>query len=588
MKELKRLNKYFLKYKYHFYGGILITIVAQIFALFTPKLINKSITTIANFNSDFSATELAEAKQILIQSVLLIIGTTIVYGFLTFLMRQTLIVMSRHVEYDLKNEVFAHYQKLSMSFYKQNRIGDLMNRISEDVSKVRMYVGPAVMYSINTLIRFVVVVIYMYNTSPKLTLYTLIPLPFLSYAIYKVSKEINKRSQIFQENLSDLSSFVQEFFSGIRVVKAFSLETKKEATFNNLSHASKQKNLALAKINALFGPLMIMLIGLSNLVVIYIGGRMYLSGEISEIGVIAEFILYVNMLTWPVASIGWVSSLVQEAEASQKRINEFLKIQPQIFDNDCLNINKIEGAIEFKNVSLTYQNTGIEALKNVSFSIKPNQTIGILGRTGVGKTTLLQLINRLHDVTQGTILIDGHPINKIPLKVLREHIAVVPQDGFLFSMTIKENLQFGNSNSTFEDVQKTTQLAHVHHNIMELKDQYDTLLGERGINLSGGQKQRIAIARALLKNSPILLFDDCLSAVDTETEKEILKNLKTISTNKTTLVVSHRVSSVKDADMILVLDDGFIVEQGNHETLLSKGGIYEELYLKQISEKEFT
>ncbi len=584
MKELQQLNKYFKKYKYHFFGGIAITIVAQIFALFTPKLINKSISTIANFNTDYTDAELSEAKYIIIESIVLILITTLVYSLLTFLMRQTLIVMSRHIEFELKNDVYAHYQKLSLSFYKQNKVGDLMNRISEDVSKVRMYVGPAVMYSINTIIRFSVVIIYMWVASPKLTLYTLLPLPILSYAIYKISKEINTRSTIFQENLSHLSSYVQEFFSGIRVVKAFSLEQQKEQVFSNISLESKDKNLALAKINAFFGPLMIMLIGLSNLVVIFIGGMMYLSGEISELGVIAEFILYVNMLTWPVASIGWVSSLVQEAEASQKRLNEFLNLEPQIVDNNPKDIKTLEGNIVFKQVSLVYPDTNLSGLNDVTFSIKAKQTIGIIGKTGSGKTSLLHLLNRVYDTTAGQILIDGHPIAEIPLKTLRENIAVVPQDGFLFSMSILDNIKFGNLHSSLDEVKNACKLAHVDHNIMELKDQYNTLLGERGINLSGGQKQRISIARALIKNSPILLFDDCLSAVDTETEQIILENLKQMSQDKTTIIVSNRVSSVKDADFIIVLDEGKIVQQGKHEELIKQEGLYEVMYEKQLYE----
>lgn len=586
MKELQHLNSYFVKYKLHFLGGIFITIIAQFFALYTPKLVNKSITTVTNFPVNATEAQMSEAKWILTESLLLIIGTTLVYGFLTFLMRQTLIVMSRHVEYDLKNEIYAHYQKLSLSFYKQNRVGDLMNRISEDVGKVRMYVGPAVMYTINTLIRFAVVIIYMWNVSPKLTIYTLLPLPLLSYTIYKVSAAIHVRSTKYQENLSNLSSFVQEFFSGIRVVKAFALESSKEKDFEKITSDSKTKNLSLAKINALFGPLMILLIGLSNLVVIFIGGKMYLDNEITEIGVIAEFILYVNMLTWPVASIGWVSSLVQEAEASQKRINQFLKIQPEIEDKEVLPVERIQGKLAFNNVSFTYPDTGIEALKNVSFEVKPGETLAIIGKTGSGKTTLLSLINRLYDVTNGEILIDGMPLQKIPLAVLRKDISVVPQDGFLFSMTIADNVKFGKPDATLEEIQQVCEMAYVHHNIIDLKDGYQTMLGERGINLSGGQKQRISIARALLKEHTMILFDDCLSAVDMETEEIILKNLYQVSQNKTTIIVSHRVSTVKHADYILVLEEGKILEQGTHNELVNLQGHYANLLEKQLQEKE--
>lgn len=586
MKELQHLNQYFIKYKLHFLGGIAITIIAQFFALYTPKLVNKSITTVTNFPTNATNAQMKEATWILTESLLLIIGTTLVYGFLTFLMRQTLIVMSRHVEYDLKNEVYAHYQKLSLNFYKQNRIGDLMNRISEDVGRVRMYVGPAVMYTINTLIRFAVVIIYMWNVSPKLTIYTLLPLPLLSYTIYKVSAAIHVRSTKYQENLSNLSSFVQEFFSGIRVVKAFALENDKEKDFEKITSDSKTKNLSLAKINALFGPLMILLIGLSNLVVIFIGGKMYLDNEITQIGVIAEFILYVNMLTWPVASIGWVSSLVQEAEASQKRINQFLKIKPDIEDKEVLTVDHIQGKLHFQNVSFTYPDTGIEALKNISFEVKPGQTLAIIGKTGSGKTTLLSLINRLYEASSGEIFIDGIPIQKIPLGVLRDEISVVPQDGFLFSMTIADNVKFGKPEASQQEIEKVCEMAYVHHNIIDLKDGYQTMLGERGINLSGGQKQRISIARALLKEHSLILFDDCLSAVDMETEEIILKNLYQVSQNKTTIIVSHRVSSVKHADYILVLEEGKILEQGTHNELVNLKGTYANLLEKQLQEKE--
>uniref|UniRef100_UPI00404965B5 ABC transporter ATP-binding protein n=3 Tax=Flavobacterium sp. TaxID=239 RepID=UPI00404965B5 len=584
MKELSYLNKYFGKYKFHFLFGILITIIAQIFSLFTPKLISETFVIIEN-QLDNPVDDLTAIKWELLKSLLLIISTTLFAGFLTFLMRQTLIVMSRHVEFDLKNEVYQQYQNLSQNFYKQNRIGDLMNRISEDVGKVRMYVGPAVMYTINTVIRFTVVIIYMYNVSPRLTLYTLLPLPLLSYLIFKVSKEINTRSTIFQENLSNLSSFAQEFFSGIRVIKAYALESRNRDAFENLAEESRNKNLSLVKINALFGPLMILLIGLSNLVVIYFGGMMYIDQEIKSLGTIAEFILYVNMLTWPVASIGWVSSLVQEAEASQKRINHFLKISPEI-QNKSIQHDEIMGSIAFKNVSYTYDDTQIQALKNVSFEIKSGETLAILGKTGSGKSTILQLICRMYDIEEGKILIDNVSIDEKNLHDLRNSIGVVPQDAFLFSDTIENNIKFGDENANHEAIVNAAKKAVVHDNIMNFKNQYETILGERGITLSGGQKQRVSIARALIKNPKILLFDDCLSAVDTETEETILNNLFDFCKNKTTIIVSHRVSSAKNADKIIILDEGKILQQGTHSQLLNQEGYYKSLYIEQLSEKE--
>ncbi|MGG7034255.1 MAG: ABC transporter ATP-binding protein [Flavobacterium sp.] len=583
MKELQYLNKYFFKYKYHFLFGILTTIAAQIFSLFTPKLISKSITVIENFaksNSDSSV-----IKQALLHNILLIVGTTIIAGILTFLMRQTLIVMSRHVEFDLKNEVFRQYEVLSQNFYKQNRTGDLMNRISEDVGKVRMYVGPAVMYSINTFIRFTVVIIYMYNVSPLLTLYTLLPLPILSYTIFKISSEINKRSTIFQQYLSKISSFTQEIFSGIRVIKAYSLENQQQNNFNELSLESKTKSMSLAKIQSLFGPLMMALIGISNLIVIYFGGMMYINGTIHSIGTIAEFILYVNMLTWPVASLGWVSSMVQEAEASQKRINEFLKIEPEI-KNKNPQTSSLEGEIEFKNVSFTYQDTNITALQDVSFTIKKGETLAILGKIGSGKSTIISLISRLYDIKEGQILIDGKTIDQINLFDLRNQISVVPQDSFLFSDSIKNNIKFGKEDATDQEVENAAKKAVVHNNIVDFNLKYDTILGERGITLSGGQKQRVSIARAIIKNPKILLLDDCLSAVDTETEEAILNNLLDFCKDKTTIIVSHRVSSAKNADKIIILDHGKIIEQGTHNQLINSNGYYAALYLKQLSEKE--
>lgn len=591
MKELSYINHYFLKYKTHFIGGILITIIAQFFSLYTPELIGDSIAAIeSHIKSDSSSIE--SVKKILLDNILWIIATTLIAGVLTFLMRQTLIVMSRHVEFDLKNEVFQQYEKLSQNFYKKNRTGDLMNRISEDVGRVRMYVGPAVMYTINTIIRFAVVIFYMCNAIPedriqsiKITFLVLLPLPILSYFIFKLSSEINKKSTEFQKNLSVLSSFSQEFFSGVRVVKSYNIENYKQDDFSNLAMESNEKSLKLAKTQALFGPLMLLLIGISNLLIISIGGFMYINGSITNIGVIAKFILYINMLVWPVASLGWVSSLVQEAEASQKRINEFLKIEPDI-KNENSSSMQFEGEIVLKNVSLVYEDTNIKALDNISFEVKKGETLAIIGRTGSGKSTILSLISRLHDPTSGEVIINGINLTKANLADLRSSIGVVPQDAFLFSDTIKNNIKFGKENATDDEVIQAAKYADVHENIVNFKDKYDTILGERGITLSGGQKQRVSIARALIKNPEFLLLDDCLSAVDTETEEAILNNLEIVCKNKTTIIVSHRVSSAKNANKIIVLDNGQITQQGTHYQLVNQEGYYKELYLKQIAEKE--
>ncbi|WP_136666748.1 ABC transporter ATP-binding protein [Flavobacterium sp. H122] len=584
MKELKHINHYFLKYKYHFFGGILITIIAQIFSLYTPELIGDSITAIEKyFKSGKINPELI--KKELLENILLILGTTIIAGILTFLMRQTLIVMSRHVEFDMKNDIFRKYEELTQNFYKKNRTGDLMNRISEDVGRVRMYVGPAVMYTINTIIRFAVVIFYMIKVSPKLTLIVLLPLPLLAYFIFKLSTEINKKSTIFQQNLSKLTSFAQEFFSGIRVIKAYTIENVKEDEFKELSDQSYSKSVDLAKTQALFGPLMLLLIGISNLLVISIGCYMYINGSLADIGIIAKFILYINMLVWPVASIGWVSSLVQEAEASQKRINEFLKIDPEIKNNNAKPI-KIEGEITFHNVSLVYDDTNIKALDNVSFEVPKGETLAIIGSTGSGKSTILSLISRLYDPTEGYILLDGHNLTDLNLENIRDAIGVVPQDAFLFSDTINNNIKFGKEDANQDEVIFSAKNAAVHQNIIDFKDQYETVLGERGITLSGGQKQRVSIARAFIKRPQILLLDDCLSAVDTETEEEILTNLDKISHGKTTIIVSHRASSAKNADKIIILDNGKIIQQGTHNQLVNQEGYYKELYLKQIAEKE--
>jgi ATP-binding cassette subfamily B protein len=584
MKELQYLNKYFIKYKFHFLLGIVITIAAQILALFTPRLISDSINETQKFIESGNLT-IQAIKGLLMMNMLLIIVATLLRGVLTFFMRQTLIVMSRNIEFDLKNEVFYQYERLSQNFYKRNRTGDLMNRISEDVGKVRQYVGPAIMYTINTVVLFAVVITQMILISPKLTFYTVAPLPILAYSIFKISSEINRRSTLYQQNLSKLSTFTQEVFSGMRVIKAYALEKHKQNDFVALSRDSKDKNMSLAKVNALFGPLMILLIGISNLMVIYVGGMMYINGSIKYIGTIVEFIVYINMLTWPVASLGWISSMVQEAEASQKRINEFLKTEPEIRNNNP-EPSVIEGEIEFDNVTFTYEDTNITALRNVSFTVGKGETLAILGRTGSGKSTILSLISRLYDVEHGTITIDGIKVQDLNLNDLRNSIGFVPQDAFLFSDTISNNIRFGNEDATDDEVVTAAKKAVVHNNIVSFTKQYETILGERGITLSGGQKQRVSIARAIIKDAPILLLDDCLSAVDTETEEAILNNLMDFCRDKTTIIVSHRVSSAKNADKIIILEDGEIIQQGTHNQLVSTAGYYKDLYLKQLSEKE--
>ncbi len=585
MKELQYLNKYFIKYKYRFLFGIVITIVAQIFALYTPELVGKSISLI-EFHLKTGNNNTSLLKKDLFENISLIIICTLIAGFLTFLMRQTLIVMSRFVEFDLKNEIFNHYQNLSQNFYKKNRTGDLMNRISEDVGKVRMYVGPAVMYTINTIIRFVAIIISMSAVNVKLTIYCLLPLPILSYSIFVLSKRINKKSTEYQENLSTLSSFTQEFFSGIRVIKAYALENDRNEEFIKLSEISKEKNLALAKTNALFGPLMILLIGLSYLIVIFVGGEMYVNGEIKDIGVIAKFLLYIGMLVWPVASFGWVSSLVQEAEASQKRINEFLTEQPEIQNTGTIT-TPIEGKITFENVSYTYDDTNIKALTDVSFTINKGETIAILGKTGSGKSTILSLLTRIHDVSGiSKIKIDDKDLANYDLYHLRKSMSIVTQDPFLFSDTIKNNIKFGKENATDDEIIEAAKMAVVDDNIKMFTNKYETILGERGITLSGGQKQRVSIARAIIKEAPILVLDDCLSAVDTETEEKIINNFKLIFKDKTTIIVTHRASAAKNANKIIILDDGKIVQQGTHNQLVNVEGFYKDLFIKQLSEKE--
>ncbi len=563
--------------------GILITIIARVFSLIMPSYVNKSIQAIEGFIAE-TITK-SEARELLFGYILIIVGAALLSGLFTFLMRQTIINVSRYIEYDLKNEVFDHYQLLNLNFYKKNRIGDLMNRISEDINQVRMYGGPAIMYGIQTITLFACLIPLMFIKAPTLAAYTLLPLPILSVLIYQISKIIHKRSTKVQEFLSTLSTFTQESFSGVAVIKAYGLEPKTNAELETLAVDGKNISMDLAKVNAWFFPLMILLIGISNIFVIYIGGKQFISGEIASIGIIAEFILYVNMLTWPVAIVGWLTSIIQRAEASQKRINEFLKVEPTI-KNEVAQSTPITGNIEFKDVTFTYDDTNITALNEISFNIKAGQTVAFLGKTGSGKSTILDLVARLYDVSSGKVLVDGVPVQQLNLNSLRSSIGAVPQDAFLFSDTIENNIRFGNENASLEEIIDVAKQAVVHENIEGFAKKYNTILGERGITLSGGQKQRVSIARALLKNPQIYLFDDCLSAVDTETEEEILNNLKQVSQDKTTLIVSHRVSSAKNADKIIVLENGSIIQEGTHEELNNVEGYYKELYLNQLSEKE--
>lgn len=582
MKELQYLNRYFKKYRSKLLIGVLVTMIAQVFALCMPSYVNKSIQVVEAFIA--KSTTAIQAEALLLQYIAILIGAALLSGLFSFIMRQTILNVSRYIEYDLKNEVFAHYQKLSLDFYKKNRIGDLMNRIGEDVSQVRMYAGPALMYGIQTSALFACLLPLMFIKAPTLAAYTLLPLPILSVLIYQISRTIHKRSTKVQEFLSTLSTFTQESFSGITVIKAYGLEPQINAEMQALAQEGKHTEMALAKVNAWFFPLMVLLIGMSNIFVIYIGGRQYLNGEIASLGLIAEFILYVNMLTWPVATVGWVTSMIQRAEASQKRINAFLKTQPTI-TNKVATPTPICGAIEFKNVSFTYKDTQITALRNVSFTVKAGETVAFLGKTGSGKSTILDLVARLYDLSSGQILIDGIPIQNINLHSLRSAIGAVPQDAFLFSDTIANNIRFGHEKASFGNIVTVAKQAAVHNDIEGFSKKYNTVLGERGITLSGGQKQRVSIARALLKQPQIYLFDDCLSAVDTETEEEILNHVKQVSQNKTTLMVSHRVSSAKNADKIIVLDKGIILQEGTHKQLNSTEGYYKTLYRNQLSEK---
>ena len=558
--------------------GILITIVARIFALVAPNLIGDSITIIDNYLSNGNDPTIVKNK--LINNILLIIGASITAGFFTFIMRQTLINVSRFIEFDLKNEIFQKYQDLDISFYKNNRVGDLMNRISEDVSKVRMYVGPALMYSINTITLFIIIITYMFSIDVKLTLYTVTPLPLLSFIIYKLSKKINIKSLKVQESLSKLTTIAQESFSGISIIKSYTIEDELNKHIQEISTETKNRHVDLAKFQSWFLPMMVLLIGMSNILVIYIGGNQFIDGKI-ELGILAEFIIYVNMLTWPVATVGWVTSIVQQAEASQSRINQFLKEKIKIVNKNSKTLN-INGDIEFKDINFTYNETNIRALSNINFKLKNGESLGIIGPVGSGKSTLLELIVRNYDPMSGEILIDNINLKNHNKNNIREYISYVPQTTFLFSDTIKNNIRFGKNDAQMSEITKYSKLSCVSNEIEKFPKKFDSILGERGINLSGGQKQRIALARALIKKPKILLLDDCLSAVDLETENEITNNLQRETGNVTKVIVSQRTSTIKKCNKIIVLNHGNIIEAGNHEELIrNPKGYYYQINNKQ-------
>ncbi|MDT0553893.1 ABC transporter ATP-binding protein [Urechidicola vernalis] len=581
MKALRQLNKYFIKYKYRFLAGVIICIASNILKLQIPDFIKHSVDAFDAYAKGTIADK-SVVYETNLKYFLLILGATLLSGILTFFTRQMIIVTSRLVEFDLKNEIYQQYQLLSLNFYKKNRTGDLMNRISEDVGKVRMYFGPAIMYSLNTVVAIIVIMVLMIQTDPILTAYTLLPLPILSISIYYLSRLIHKKTTIVQEYLSKLTTAAQESFAGVRIIKAYTTELDAINKFELVAEKSKQKNIELFKIQALFFPLMILLIGIGNLVVIYVGGLRYIEGYIT-LGDVTKFIMYVNILTWPMAVIGWVSNIIQQADASQARINEFLDVKPEI-KNTISTQTPIDGNITFKNVTFTYDDTNITALKNISFELEKGKTLAILGKTGSGKSTIINMITRLYDIDKGMISIGNTAIKDLNLDNLRQSIGYVPQDAFLFSDSIENNIKFGAKNAGKSEIKQAAKDAYIDHNIVEFTEGYKTLVGERGVTLSGGQKQRVSIARALIKNPEILILDDCLSAVDTETEEIILKNLERITKNKTTIIISHRISSIKHADSILVLDEGKILQKGTHEQLSSVEGFYKELYEQQLLE----
>ncbi len=593
MKALKHLNKYLLKYKFRLLLGVLFVVISNIFGLYPAQIIRETFNLVesklsgkiiesSSFFGDLF-NELSFGKAILAFGGV-VFALAIAKGIFTFFMRQTIIIMSRLIEFDLKNEIFNHFQHLDTSFYKENNTGDIMNRISEDVSKVRMYLGPGIMYTANLITLFALVIPVMFSINVKLTLYSLTPLPILSIIIYFVSNRINKQSEQVQAKLSDITTLSQETYSGIRILKSFVKEALFISKLNNENEAYRENSMNLVRTNAVFFPVMMLLIGLSTIFTIYIGGLEYINGNIT-LGNILEFVFYINMLTWPVTAIGWVTSIIQRAAASQKRINEFLST-PSKIKNPSNEHFDLKGNIKFNEVSFTYPESGITALKNISFEIKQGETLAIVGKTGSGKSSIINLILRNYDVSEGEIIIDNHNLRDVNLNQLRENIGFVPQEVFLFSDTIENNIAFGYKNGLPEEsvIKKAAKDAAIYSSIIEFPQQFKTRLGERGVTLSGGQKQRISIARAIIKEPKILIFDDCLSAVDTETEDMILNNLKEVMRNKTSLIVSHRVSSVKNADKILVIDNGQIIESGTHQSLIELGKSYFKMYEQQLLE----
>ena len=593
MKSLKKLNKYFLKYKWHLIGGIVFVSLSNLFAVFPAQSVRIAIDLVMEnlkIYQEFKGTKLStniedKTGLILLFFGILVIVLALFRGFFMYLMRQTIIVMSRHIEFDMKNEIYSHYQDLSLSFYRKNSTGDLMARISEDVSRVRMYVGPAIMYAINLVVTIILVLWAMFSVNTHLTWLVILPLPILSYSIFYVNNVINRKSDAIQSKLSDLTSFVQEAFSGIRVIKAFAAEKESETAFEEMGEDYRNKQLDLAKTDAVFFPLMFFLTGLSTLITIVAGGFEVLNGRAS-LGNIAEFVIYVNMLTWPVTSLGWTSSLVQRAAASQARINEFLNTKPEIQSTNLSEFTFNE-FIQFENIGLTYTEKSEKALKNINFTLKKGESLAILGNTGSGKTSIANLLLRLLEPTEGRILIDGIDLKNINLGSYRRSIGYVPQEVFLFSDSILNNISFGlaTNHQNLEKIKNASNEAALTENIKNFKEGFSTVIGERGVSLSGGQKQRVAIARAFIKNPEILIMDDCLSALDTRTESIILENLQLIMKGKTSFIISHRASSVKDANRIIVLENGEIIEEGNHDNLMLKNGKYSEIFAKQSKEE---
>ena len=582
MQALKYLNKYLIKYKWLLGVGALFVIISVVFKLFPSLLIRNSFDTIAEVIENYKTGQVQNdiVRWELIKYGLYIIASAILQGIFMYFMRQTIVVMSRHIEYDLKNIVFDQYQRLTQRFFKQNNTGDLMNRISEDVGKVRMYVGPAIMYALNTGFTIILVISIMLSVSPKLTLLTLAPLPLLAFLIYKVANLINIKSLAVQEQLSTLSTFSQESFSGMRVIKSYHKLNWFGNKFKEEALKYRAVNEELFRVNATFQPIMILMVGISTLLTIFVGGKLYFAGEITA-GNITEFIYYVNLLTWPIASIGWVTSLVQSAAASMERLNEFLSEEPDFKSGEYIP-DSFQGTIEFRNVSFTYPNSGITALQNVSFKLAAGESLGILGKTGAGKSTITSLIVRQYDPNSGQILVDGMDLTQWHLPTLKSYLGWVPQEAFLFSDTISKNISFGLDESEEKNIQNAAKAAGVHENIVEFPNAYETKVGERGVTLSGGQKQRISIARALAKNPKLMVFDDCLSAVDTETEELILGNIKQATSSISSLIIAHRVSSVKHCDQIICLENGAVIEKGNHAELENAGGHYSELIALQL------